>query len=55
VPLILGVITFVLMLTWKQGRELLFTRFRQDSLPLKSFLARLPQSRTTRVPASPSS
>jgi KUP system potassium uptake protein len=50
VPLILGIITFVLMLTWKQGRELLFTRFRQDSLPLKSFLARLPQSRTTRVP-----
>jgi KUP system potassium uptake protein len=50
VPLILGVVTFVLMLTWKQGRELLFARFRQDSLPLKSFLARLPQSRTTRVP-----
>lgn len=50
VPLILGIVTFVLMLTWKQGRELLFARFRQDSLPLKSFLARLPQSRTTRVP-----
>ncbi len=50
VPLILGIVLFVLMLTWKQGRELLFARFRQDSLPLKSFLARLPQSRTTRVP-----
>lgn len=50
VPLLLGIFTFVLMLTWKQGRELLFARFRQDSLPLKSFLARLPQSRTTRVP-----
>jgi KUP system potassium uptake protein len=50
VPLILGIITFVLMLTWKQGRELLFARFRQDSLPLKSFIARLPQSRTVRVP-----
>lgn len=50
VPLILGIITFILMLTWKQGRDLLFLRFRQDSLPLKSFLARLPQSRTTRVP-----
>ncbi len=50
VPLILGIISFVLMLTWKQGRELLFLRFRQDSLPLKSFLARLPQSRTVRVP-----
>jgi len=50
VPLLLGIFTFILMLTWKQGRELLFARFRQDSLPLKSFLARLPQSRTTRVP-----
>jgi KUP system potassium uptake protein len=50
VPLVLGIITFVLMLTWKQGRELLFQRFRQDSLPLKSFIARLPQSRTVRVP-----
>jgi KUP system potassium uptake protein len=50
VPLILGVVLFFLMLTWKQGRELLFARFRQDSLPLKSFLARLPQSRTVRVP-----
>lgn len=50
VPLMFGIVTFTLMLTWKQGRELLFARFRQDSLPLKSFLARLPQSRTTRVP-----
>ncbi len=50
VPLVLGIALFLLMLTWKQGRELLFARFRQDSLPLKSFLARLPQSRTTRVP-----
>jgi len=50
VPLILGIVLFFLMLTWKQGRELLFARFRQDSLPLKSFLARLPQSRTVRVP-----
>jgi KUP system potassium uptake protein len=50
VPMLLGIATFILMLTWKQGRELLFQRFRQDSLPLKSFLARLPQSRTTRVP-----
>ncbi|MCZ8150318.1 MAG: KUP/HAK/KT family potassium transporter, partial [Roseomonas sp.] len=50
VPLVLGIVLFALMLTWKQGRELLFARFRQDSLPLKSFIARLPQSRTLRVP-----
>jgi KUP system potassium uptake protein len=50
VPLLLGGGLFILMLTWHRGRDLLFSRFRQDSLPLKSFLARLPQSRTTRVP-----
>ena len=50
VPLLLGIAAFLLMFTWYRGRELLFARFRQDSLPLKSFIARLPQSRTTRVP-----
>ncbi len=50
VPLVLGAALFTLMHTWKRGRDLLFSRFRQDSLPLKSFLARLPQSRTIRVP-----
>ncbi|MCO6414834.1 potassium transporter Kup [Siccirubricoccus sp. KC 17139] len=50
VPLILGGVLMVLMNTWYRGRQLLFARFRQDSLPLKSFLARLPQSRTIRVP-----
>ena len=50
VPVVLGGVLFVLMHTWRQGRELLFARIRQDSLPLKSYLARLPQSRTIRVP-----
>ncbi len=50
VPLVLGAVMFGLMITWKRGRDLLFARFRQDSLPLKSFLARLPHSRTIRVP-----
>ncbi|WP_240048353.1 potassium transporter Kup [Crenalkalicoccus roseus] len=50
VPLLIGSALMVLMTTWHRGRELLFARFRQDSLPLRSFLARLPQSRTIRVP-----
>ncbi|MBO1080895.1 potassium transporter Kup [Roseomonas haemaphysalidis] len=50
VPLALGAVLFTMMLTWRRGRDLLFDRFRQDSLPLKSFIARLPQSRTIRVP-----
>jgi KUP system potassium uptake protein len=50
VPLVLGLGLMALMTTWNRGRQLLFARFRQDSLPLKSYLARLPQSRTVRVP-----
>ena len=50
VPLLLGAALYTQMLTWRRGRDLLFRRFQQDSLPLKSFLARLPQSRTIRVP-----
>jgi KUP system potassium uptake protein len=50
VPLALGGILMVMMTTWKQGRDLMLQRWKQDSLPLASFLARLPQSRTIRVP-----
>ncbi|MEO3470961.1 potassium transporter Kup [Roseomonas sp. CAU 1739] len=52
VPLVLGAGLFAMMTTWHRGRELLFARFRQDGLPLKSFIARLPQSRTIRVPGT---
>jgi KUP system potassium uptake protein len=50
VPLVLGIALMMLMRSWKQGRDLLLARWRQDSLPLASFLARLPQSRTIRCP-----
>ena len=50
VPLVLGAALTALMTSWKRGRDLLLARWRQDSLPLAPFLARLPQSRTIRVP-----
>jgi KUP system potassium uptake protein len=50
VPLVLGLALMGLMTSWKRGRDLLLARWRMDSLPLASFLARLPQSRTLRVP-----
>ncbi len=50
VPLVFGLSLMALMTSWKRGRDLLLARWRQDSLPLASFLARLPQSRTVRVP-----
>jgi KUP system potassium uptake protein len=50
VPLLIGAALFALMTTWKRGRDLMFAKWRQDSLPLSSFIRRLPQSRTIRVP-----
>jgi KUP system potassium uptake protein len=50
VPLVLGLALLALMTSWKRGRDLLLDRWKQDSLPLATFLARLPHSRTIRVP-----
>ncbi len=51
VPLILGIGLIALMTSWKRGRDVLLTRWRQDSMPIAPFLARLPQSRSIiRVP-----
>jgi len=50
VPLALGLGLLALMTSWKRGRDLLLERWKHDSLPLGTFLARLPHSRTVRVP-----
>ena len=52
VPLVIGLTIIVIMTTWRRGRNLIIARWTQDSLPLASFLARLPQSRTIRVPGT---
>ena len=50
VPLALGITLTLMMTSWKQGRNLLLSRWKQSSMPLAPFLARLPQSRIIRVP-----
>ena len=51
VPLVLGLGLVALMTSWQRGRTLLLTRWRQDSMPIVPFLARLPQSKSIlRVP-----
>jgi KUP system potassium uptake protein len=52
VPLAVGLTVVLVMTTWRRGRGLLIARWQQDSLPLASFLARLPQSRIVRVPGT---
>jgi KUP system potassium uptake protein len=50
VPLAMGMALTGMMTSWKQGRDLLLSRWKQSSMPLAPFLARLPQSRIIRVP-----
>ena len=50
VPLVLGIGLLAMMTSWNSGRELMLARWKQESLPLASFLKRLPHSRTIRVP-----
>ncbi|WP_323991429.1 potassium transporter Kup [Nguyenibacter sp. L1] len=52
VPVLLGIVLTLMMTTWKRGRSLIMNRQKLDSLPVNSFLARLPQSRTIRVPGT---
>ncbi len=52
VPLAIGLSIITIMTTWRRGRSLILARWMQDSLPLSSFLNRLPQSRIVRVPGT---
>lgn len=52
VPIAVGISVIFVMTTWRRGRSLIMARWKQDSLPLKLFLARLPQSRIVRVPGT---
>ena len=52
VPLAIGFSIILTMTTWRRGRNLILARWQQDSLPLASFLARMPQSRIIRVPGT---
>lgn len=51
-PIVIGLTIILIMTTWRRGRALIVARWSQDSLPLASFLARLPQSRIVRVPGT---
>lgn len=48
-PLTIGLVVFVVMTTWKQGRELLFERIREHALPLEEFINNIEQYPPTRV------
>ncbi|MBV8046650.1 MAG: potassium transporter Kup [Paludibacterium sp.] len=48
-PLTIGLIVFMVMNTWKLGRELLFERIHEHALPLESFIENIEHYPPTRV------
>ena len=51
-PLAFGLGVFVLMATWKRGRELLHAKLGQDAIDLAPFIASLALGGATRVPGT---
>ena len=51
-PILIGGAVFILMVTWKDGRELLSRSLRDGSIDLKSFLESVLLSPPTRVPGT---
>jgi KUP system potassium uptake protein len=41
VPMAIAAVVFVLMMTWKRGREIMFSRLQRDTLPLDIFIKSL--------------
>jgi KUP system potassium uptake protein len=52
VPIAIGVGLFVIMTTWRRGREVLFRRFQEDLLPLTDFFDLLRVELPARVPGT---
>jgi len=51
-PLVFGLAVFILLTTWKRGRELLGERLAADAMRLRPFLASLGESEVERVPGT---
>ncbi len=51
-PLVIGVLGFTLMTTWKTGRELVWRRLRRAGLPAERFIASIVEHPQQRVPGT---
>ncbi|KAB8058506.1 potassium transporter Kup [Janthinobacterium sp. FT14W] len=51
-PLLLGSILFIIMLTWKRGRQLVFENLEKHAIPLDDFLSSLFIAPPLRVPGT---
>ena len=51
-PLLIGAIVFTIMTTWHRGRDILFVRLNEQSIPLDPFLKSLFRDPPNRVPGT---
>ncbi|MBP9653299.1 MAG: potassium transporter Kup [Rhodocyclaceae bacterium] len=51
-PLVVGVVVFTLMTTWKRGRDLLLARLRADALGLRAFIDSLELAPPPTIPGT---
>jgi len=51
-PLLFGLCVFLLLTTWKRGRQLLYLQLQQGALDLKPFIESINLGGTTRVPGT---
>ena len=51
-PLAFGLVVFILLTTWKRGRELLGQRLESDAMELKPFVTSLAQGGIDRIPGT---
>jgi KUP system potassium uptake protein len=51
-PLAMGLVIFVLMITWKRGRQLVWEKLRPASMPLELFLVDVSLQKLPRVPGT---
>jgi KUP system potassium uptake protein len=51
-PLLVGILVYTLLSTWKKGREILAERLRQESLPIEEFVANVKPEMPPRVPGT---
>ena len=52
VPLVIGIVIFTLMLTWKSGRTILYEHLRNESMALGPFIETIGINPPTRVPGT---
>ena len=51
-PVLVGMIVFALLATWRRGREILFARLRPGAIPLEPFIQGITAHPPTRVPGT---